>query len=154
MELKAGEKAPAFSLPDENGRMRKLSDYKGKTIVLYFYPRDDTPGCTMEACGFRDTVEEIRKKGAVVIGVSADDAKSHQKFISKYKLNFTLLSDVDKEVCKSYGVWREKSFMGKKFMGIVRSTFVIDGKGKITYAKYGVNPLGHAKGIMAVLEGN
>lgn len=149
--LRAGDDAPEFSLADGNGKMRTLAEFAGKTMVLYFYPKDDTPGCTAEACGFRDIGAELAKKGAVVLGVSADDSKSHQKFISKYNLNFTLLSDSEHAACEKYGVWQEKKFMGKSYMGIVRSTFVIGKDGKLLAALYGVKPEGHAREILGLL---
>lgn len=129
--LKEGDKAPAFRLPSDSGETVSLSDFKGKTVVLYFYPKDMTPGCTTQACGFRDEAASLKKRKAVVLGVSADSAERHGKFRDKHELNFPLLADEDKKVCKSYGVWQEKSLYGKKFMGIVRSTFVIGPDGKI-----------------------
>ncbi len=148
-----GTKAPSFTLKDTNGKEVKLSDFKGKKVVLYFYPRDDTPGCTVEACEFRDAKAQFTKKGAVVLGVSKDDEVSHQKFVKKYDLNFTLLSDPDHKVIEKYGAWAEKSLYGKKFMGIVRSTFVIDEDGTILKAFPKVSPEGHAKEILDVLSG-
>jgi thioredoxin-dependent peroxiredoxin len=125
--MKQGNKAPSFALKDQDGKLHKLSDYK--KVILYFYPKDDTPGCTKEACSFRDGYAQIRKKGFTIFGVSVDDEKSHKKFAEKYSLPFTLLSDVNKEVVNKYGVWGEKSFMGKRYMGIFRTTFIIvDGK--------------------------
>ena len=131
--LKVGDKAPSFSLPDANGKTVSLKDFKGKKLVLYFYPKDDTSGCTKEACSFRDNLGRVRTKGAEIVGVSADSVKSHGKFAEKYDLPFTLLSDETKDMCNAYGVWQEKSFMGKKYMGIVRTTFIIDGKGIISH---------------------
>ncbi len=148
MELKEGMKAPAFSLADAHGKSYKLADYAGKTVVLYFYPKDDTPGCTTEACEFRDRKEEAAKKGVVVLGVSPDDAGSHTKFASKYSLNFPLLIDMGHALADKYGVWGKKKFMGKEFEGINRSTFVIGPDGKIKRAMYGVNPLGHAADVL------
>src|SRR3954470_14631255 len=127
----AGDKAPAFKLADENGKTVSLADFKGKQVVLYFYPKDSTPGCTTEACDFRDNLNRIAKTGAVVLGVSADSSESHRKFKEKQGLNFPLLSDPDRKAIEAYGVWQEKSLYGRKFMGIVRSTFIIDGKGSI-----------------------
>lgn len=150
---KEGTKAPAFTLNDTNGKEVKLSDFKGKKVVLYFYPKDDTPGCTVEACEFRDTKAQFTKKGAVVLGVSKDDEASHQKFVKKYDLNFALLSDPEHKVIEKYGAWAEKSLYGKKFMGIVRSTFVIDEDGTILKAFPKVSPEGHAKEILDVLSG-
>ena len=130
-----GKSAPDFTLPDEAGRPVKLSSFRGKKVILYFYPKDDTPGCTAQACGFRDRFEEIQEKNAVVIGVSPDSGASHVKFRSKYNLPFILLSDPDHKVADKYGVWGEKSFMGKTSMGIIRSHFVIDEAGKIADAQ-------------------
>ena len=129
--LKEGDKAPAFTTTNQDGKKVKLSDFKGKRVALYFYPKDDTPGCTKEACSFRDADDVFRKKGIVVLGVSIDDEKSHQKFISKYQLPFDLLADTDKSIVEAYGVWGEKSMYGKKYMGTHRKTFLIDEKGKI-----------------------
>jgi peroxiredoxin Q/BCP len=129
--LKVGQKAPDFTALNDKGEKVKLSDLKGKKVVLYFYPKDDTPGCTKEACAFRDGIDEIKGQGAVVLGVSADSVDSHKKFKSKFDLNFPLLADTDKKIIESYGVWKEKSMYGKKFMGIERTTFVIDEQGKI-----------------------
>jgi thioredoxin-dependent peroxiredoxin len=129
--LKVGQKAPDFTALNDKGEKVKLSDLKGKKVVLYFYPKDDTPGCTKEACAFRDGIDEIKGKGAVVLGVSADSVDSHKKFKSKFDLNFPLLADTDKKIIESYGVWKEKSMYGKKYMGIERTTFVIDEQGKI-----------------------
>lgn len=131
MELKAGDKAPSFSGRDENGNLLRLEDYKGKKLVLYFYPKDDTPGCTAQACNLRDNLPALQAAGYQVIGVSADDEKSHQKFIKKFNLNFPLLADTDHKVVEAYGVWKEKSMYGKTFMGIVRTTFLIDETGMI-----------------------
>src|SRR3989344_8948318 len=129
--LKQGDRAPDFELPDQDGKLHRLSDYKGKKVVLYFYPKDMTSGCTVEACNFRDDFEEYRKKGIVILGVSNDDEAMHRKFIEKEKLPFTLLADKDKSVVNKYGVYGEKSFLGKKFMGIKRMTFLINEKGII-----------------------
>lgn len=130
-ELKAGDKAPAFSLLDDSGNKVSLSSLKGKKIVLYFYPKDDTSGCTKEACSFRDNIKVFEKNNTVVIGVSKDSIASHQKFKKKYDLPFTLLSDESTDMLSKYGVWKEKSMYGKKYMGIERTTFVIDESGKI-----------------------
>jgi peroxiredoxin Q/BCP len=129
--LKVGQKAPDFTVSNDAGQNIKLSELKGKKIVLYFYPKDDTPGCTVEACAFRDGIEEIKKRGAVVLGVSADSVESHKKFKDKFDLNFPLLADTDKKLIEAYGVWKEKSMYGKKYMGIERTTFIIDEQGKI-----------------------
>jgi peroxiredoxin Q/BCP len=130
---KEGQKAPDFTVLSDSGEKVKLSDFKGKKIVLYFYPKDDTPGCTKEACAFRDGIAEIKKKGAVVFGVSADSVESHKKFKNKFELNFALLADTDKKIIQDYDVWKEKSMYGKKYMGIERTTFIIDEQGKISH---------------------
>ena len=137
--VEAGKKAPDFSLPDEHGNLVKLSSFRGKKVILYFYPADDTPGCTAQACGFRDSFPEIQEKNAVVIGISPDDAHSHQRFRAKYNLPFILLSDPDHVVAAKYGAWGEKSFMGKKSIGIIRSHYVIDEQGTIVDEQIKVN---------------
>jgi thioredoxin-dependent peroxiredoxin len=137
--IQVGKKAPDFTLPDEHGKPITLSSYRGKKVILYFYPADDTPGCTAQACGFRDNFEEIEEKNAVVIGISPDNAQSHQKFRTKYNLPFILLSDSDHAVAEKYGAWGEKSSFGKTYMGIIRSHFVIDEQGKIMDAQIKVN---------------
>jgi peroxiredoxin Q/BCP len=129
--LKVGDKAPAIKSKDQNGEEVTLAQFKGQKVVLYFYPKDDTPACTKEACSFRDGYAKLKKKGYVVLGVSTDDEKSHQKFIKKHELPFTLLSDPDHKVIEDYGVWALKKFMGREYMGIVRTTFVISEKGLI-----------------------
>ena len=131
MKLNIGDPAPDFSVPNQEGKMVKLSDYKGKKIILYFYPRDNTPTCTKEACNLRDNYHSLLDKGFEVIGVSTDAAKSHQKFISKHQLPFDLLADTEKEIHQKYGSWVEKSMYGRTYMGTARVTFVIDEKGKI-----------------------
>jgi peroxiredoxin Q/BCP len=131
--LKVGQKAPDFTVTNDAGQKVKLSDFKGKKIVLYFYPKDDTPGCTAEACAFRDGIEEINSRGAVVLGVSTDSVESHKKFKNKFDLNFPLLADADKKIVEAYGTWKEKSMYGKKYMGTERTTFIIDEQGKITH---------------------
>jgi len=131
MESLEGEKAPAFSLRGSDGKTHKLTDYKGRIVVLYFYPKDDTPGCTKEACGFRDDFAEITKAGAVVLGVSKDGVASHQDFAGKFNLPFILLSDEDQSVMTAYGAWGEKQNYGKTIIGTIRSTVVIDGTGKV-----------------------
>lgn len=152
MELKIGQKAPEFKLPDENGKVHKLSDYKGKKVVLYFYPADDTPGCTLEACNFRDDYLKYKAAGAVILGVSPDDENSHEKFKKKFSLPFPLLADEGHKVCDKYGVWGEKSTFGKKYFGVIRSTFLIDADGKIAevYRKVSVNK--HSENVLATLK--
>ncbi|MBP6301922.1 MAG: thioredoxin-dependent thiol peroxidase [Bacteroidia bacterium] len=130
-QLKIGDKAPAFSCGDENGNIRSIKDYKGKKLVLYFYPKDSTPGCTAEACDLRDNYKTFQKKGYEILGVSPDSASKHLKFIAKYELPFSLLADENHAVAEAYGAWGEKTLYGRKYMGILRSTFVIDEKGKI-----------------------
>ena len=132
-EPKVGQKAPDFTVLNDSGEKVKLSSFKGQKVVLYFYPKDDTPGCTKEACAFRDGAAEIKKRGAVVLGVSADSVDSHQKFKNKFNLNFPLLADTDKEIVEAYGTWKEKAMYGKKYMGIERTTFIIDENGKISH---------------------
>ena len=151
MKLKQSSKAPDFELLDQDGRLHKLSDYKGRKIVLYFYPKDSTPGCTIEACNFRNDEALYKKKGAVILGISTDDVKSHRKFADKYKLPFTLLSDPEKKVVNAYGVWKEKSFIGRKYMGTSRETFIIDEKGKIMKHFDDVKIKNHSKEIFALL---
>lgn len=131
MSLKVGDAAPDFAVNDEKGNIVKLSDFKGKKVVLYFYPKDNTPGCTAEACNLRDNYQALLKAGYAVLGVSTDDEKSHQKFIDKFELPFPLLADTNKELHEKYGTWVEKSMYGKKYMGTARVTFVIDENGKI-----------------------
>ncbi|QKJ28817.1 thioredoxin-dependent thiol peroxidase [Mucilaginibacter mali] len=131
--LQAGDKAPGFTAKDQNGKEVSLSDYKGKTVILYFYPKDNTPGCTAEACDFRDNYQSLLSKGYEVIGVSTDSEKSHKKFENKYSLPFTLIADESKEINEAYGVWGEKSMYGKTFMGTIRKTFIINGDGIITH---------------------
>jgi peroxiredoxin Q/BCP len=135
-----GDPAPDFALPSDRGELVRLADFRGKRVVLYFYPKDDTPGCTTQSCSFRDNYVVIEEKNAVVLGVSPDGVKSHQKFKTKYNLPFTLLVDAEHKVAEAYGVWGEKSFMGKKFMGIIRSHFVIDEQGRIADAQVKVSP--------------
>lgn len=130
-ELKEGDIAPKFTAKDQNGDTVSLSDFAGKDVILYFYPKDDTPGCTAEACDFRDNYQSLQKQGFNVIGVSTDDEASHKKFVNKYQLPFTLISDTDKSIVEAYGVWVEKNMYGKKYMGTARKTFLIDKEGKI-----------------------
>jgi len=146
-----GQKAPDFKLPDASGKTVSLKDLKDKTVILYFYPKDDTPGCTVQACGFRDEYKQFTKKGAVIVGVSPDDAKAHTKFVEKFKLPFVLLSDTEKKTVQDYGVWVEKSMYGKKYMGVARTTFLIkDGKIAKVYEK--VKPEEHAGEILEFLS--
>jgi peroxiredoxin Q/BCP len=150
--LETGTSAPPFSMPDQNGKMHQLSDYIGKWVILYFYPKDMTPGCTVEACNFRDDFPSFGKLDAIILGVSKDSVARHKKFAEKYDLPFTLLSDEDGSVCAAYGVWKEKSMYGKIFMGINRSTYLIDPDGKIarTYAKVKVKE--HAAELIQALN--
>ncbi|HLD11858.1 MAG TPA: thioredoxin-dependent thiol peroxidase [Patescibacteria group bacterium] len=141
-------KAKDFNLPDENGKYHNLSDYRGKWVVLYFYPKDDTPGCTKEACSFRDYFGDLKKYGVVVLGISKDSVASHKKFSEKYHLTFPLLSDESKEVIKAYGAWGVKKFMGKEFEGILRNTYLIDEKGDVRKVYEKVNPLTHTQEIL------
>ena len=149
---KEGQKAPEFNLPASNGQDVSLKSLRGKKVVLYFYPKDDTPGCTVEACGFRDGIKKIEKTNAVVLGVSPDDGKSHNKFIEKFKLPFLLLSDTDKKVCEAYGVWVEKSMYGKTYMGVARTTFIIDENGNIEKVYEKVKPDVHTDEVLQQLS--
>jgi peroxiredoxin Q/BCP len=151
LKLKEGDKAPDFSAETSGGGRASLSELKGKQIVLYFYPRDDTPGCTKEACAFRDAYSDFRKKGAVVLGVSTDPVKSHDKFTEKFKLPFPLLADPEKKIVEAYGVWGEKSFMGRKYMGTNRVTFLIGVDGRIKKIWPKVKPEEHADEVLAAL---
>ena len=141
-------KAPNFNLPDQDGNIHKLEDYKGKWLILYFYPKDDTPGCTKEACNFRDASENYKKLGVSIIGISKDNIKSHKKFTEKYKLNFPLLADESGQTIESYGAWGEKSMFGKKYMGILRNTYLINPKGEIEKEYKNVKPELHSKEIL------
>ena len=147
--LKPGDKAPDFSALNQDGKTIKLSDYKGKKVVLYFYPKDDTSGCTAEACNLRDNYSDLKAKGYEVVGVSIDPVKSHDKFVKKYDLPFTLLADTEKKIVEDYGVWAEKSMYGRKYMGTVRTTFLIDEKGKIEKVIDKVDTKEHAKQIVS-----
>jgi peroxiredoxin Q/BCP len=149
MLLKEKTIAPDFSLSDEEGQLRKLSDYKGKIVLLYFYPKDDTPGCTTEACGLRDNYSAYEKAGVVILGVSADTAASHKKFKQKYHLPFTLLADVDHKVCEAYGVWALKKMMGKEYMGILRTSYLIGADGMIRKVFPEVKPSEHSQEVLA-----
>jgi peroxiredoxin Q/BCP len=151
-ELTVGAKAPAFSLQDQSGTTISLSGLQGKTVVLYFYPKDDTPGCTTEACSFRDEYAEFKKRGVVVLGVSPDDAESHGKFAEKFSLQFPLLADEGHKIAEAYGVWVEKSMYGKKYMGVERSTFVIDGHGKLAAIYRKVKAGEHVAEVLAALS--
>ena len=131
--LTAGDNAPDFTAKDQNGKAVSLSDYKGKKVILYFYPKDDTPGCTAESCDFRDNYQSLLGKGFEVIGVSVDDEKSHKKFETKYSLPFTLIADTDHQIVEAYDVWKEKNMYGKKYMGTARATFIINGDGVIDH---------------------
>jgi peroxiredoxin Q/BCP len=150
--VEAGRKAPDFSLPDQNGDTVRLKNFKGKPVVLYFYPKDDTPGCTKEACDFRDSETAVKKTGAVILGVSLDDEAAHQKFIAKYCLPFSLLCDTGAKISKAYGVYKEKNMYGRKYWGIERSTFVIDKAGVIAAAFRKVKVDGHAREVLAALK--
>jgi len=152
MELKVGDKAPSFKLKNQDGKIISSSDFKGKPIVLYFYPKDDTSGCTKEACNFRDEFPKFGKMKAEIIGVSADSVESHKKFATKYKLPFNLLSDEKKEILEKYGVWQEKSMYGRKYMGIVRTTFIIDSSGKISNIFPKVKVDKHNQEVMEALK--
>ena len=151
-ELEVGGKAPALSLPDQAGNMVSLKNFVGKQVVLYFYPKDDTPGCTKESCDFRDAEVSIKKAGAVILGVSFDGQESHRKFIKKFTLPFTLLSDEEKVAAKAYGVYKEKSMYGKKYWGIERSTFVIDQAGKLKAIFRKVKVGSHVDDVLTVLK--
>jgi peroxiredoxin Q/BCP len=151
LKLKPGDKAPEFTVLTQEGKSISLADFAGKHVVLYFYPRDDTPGCTKEACGFRDTFAELQKKDAVVLGVSTDAVKAHARFAAKYKLPFMLLADEDKQIVEAYGVWGEKSFMGRKYQGTHRVTFLIGPDGKIKRIWPGVKPEEHAAEVLSAI---
>lgn len=149
--LQVGELVPDFTLVDQDEKNHTLSQYRGKKVVLYFYPKDMTPGCTVQAEGMRDSMNDLEAKGIVVLGVSVDDVKSHKKFVEKHNLNFPLLADTEKTVVQAYGVWKEKSMFGKKYMGIQRDTFLIDEEGKLIQHFEKVNPLKHASQILALV---
>ncbi|NLX23691.1 MAG: thioredoxin-dependent thiol peroxidase [Phycisphaerae bacterium] len=144
----AGSKAPAFSAPASDGKTVKLADLKGKVVALYFYPKDDTPGCTKEACGFRDAFDKLRTAGIEVLGVSPDSTSSHRKFIDKFALPFRLLADEDHGICEAYGVWQKKSMYGKEYLGVARTTFVIDRDGTIAHVFEKVKPDGHEQEVL------
>ena len=150
-ELKVGDRAPDFKLPAGDGTHISLSELKGKRVILYFYPKDNTSGCTTEACSFRDEIKKFEKKNSVIVGVSIDSVESHRKFAEKYELPFALASDEKKELVKKYGVWKEKSMYGRKYMGIERTTFVIDEKGTIVQVFTKVKVEGHTDEVLASL---
>jgi len=150
--IEEGKKAPDFELASSQGGEVRLKDLRGKTVVLYFYPKDDTPGCTREACAFRDSQAALKKRGVVVLGVSGDSIASHEKFRDKYKLNFPLLSDPDKAVARKYGAWGEKVLYGKKTVGMIRSTFVIDAEGVVRKVFPRVKVDGHAEKVLEVVS--
>jgi peroxiredoxin Q/BCP len=149
--IEAGKRAPDFTLKDQNGKTVTLSKLKGSPVVLYFYPKDDTPGCTKEACSFRDAFADYQRAGATILGVSPDGSESHAKFIKKFDLPFALLADIEHKVCGVYGVWKEKSMYGKKFMGVERTTFVIDAKGIVRHVFARVKVDGHVSAVLAAL---
>jgi peroxiredoxin Q/BCP len=151
LKLNEGDKAPAFTAETNGGSSVSLAEFKGKNVILYFYPKDDTPGCTKEACAFRDQYAAFKKRGAVVLGVSVDPVKAHDKFVEKYKLPFTLLADVDKKIVEAYGVWGQKTFMGRKYLGVHRVTFLIGPDGKIKKIWSKVKPEEHAAEVLAAL---
>ena len=151
--IEEGKPAPDFELESDSGETVKLSDFRGRSVVLYFYPKDDTPGCTTEACEFRDAYDVFRDQGAEILGVSPDDVGSHGKFKTKYELPFTLLADPEHEVAEKYGVWGERSSFGKTSMGITRSTFIIDPDGNVARAMLGIKPAGHASEVLSSLAG-
>lgn len=152
MALKIGSKAPAISLPDQNGKIQKLSDYLGQWVLVYFYPKDDTPGCTTEACSLQDNLPKLGKLKAKVFGISTDSVASHKKFAEKFKLTFTLLADVDKKVVEKYGVWAEKSMYGRKYFGVLRNSYLIDPQGKIVKIYEKVKPATHAEEVLEDLK--
>ena len=151
--LKEGSTAPAFTTTDTDGNTVKLKDLRGKKVVLYFYPKDDTPGCTKEACSFRDAFSGFKKKGITILGVSPDKQSAHQKFTEKYKLPFTLLSDTDHAIAEAYESWGEKKFMGRTYLGVLRNTFLIDEKGKIKKIFEKVKPEEHASEVLKAFQG-
>ena len=151
--VEEGQEAPDFELKSDTGERVRLSQLRGRPVVLYFYPRDDTPGCTTQACGIRDAYDEFEERGAVVLGVSTDDEASHVKFKQKYGLPFTLLADTEHDVAEAYGVWKEKAFRGKRYWGVERSTFLIDEQGRISKAIRRVKPDTHAEKVLVALSG-
>jgi len=153
MALAEGARAPAFTLPSDSGSPVSLKSFKGRPVVLYFYPKDDTSGCTTEACGFRDSWRAVQAAGAVVLGVSPDGPASHQKFRKKYELPFPLLADADHAVAEAYGAWGEKSMYGRKYFGVLRTTYIIDPAGKVAHVFEKVKPRGHVAEVLAALAG-
>lgn len=151
MPIQAGIPAPDFSLPDEDGKVRNLADYRGKPVVLYFYPKDDTPGCTQEACNFRDDYSQYEKAGVTIVGVSPDSPKKHTKFKQKYGLPFTLLADEQHQVCELYQVWGRKKMMGREYDGVFRTTFLLDAEGKILKVFENVKPAEHSAEVLEAL---
>ena len=154
MVISVGVPAPDFKLMDETGVSRQLSEYRGQPVVLYFYPKDDTPGCTTEACNFRDGYGDYKRAGVVILGISPDTVKSHAQFKEKYSLPFTLLADEGHKVCDLYQVWGLKKFMGREYDGVFRTTFVISAEGKIVRVFENVKPDGHSREVLAALQGN
>jgi len=152
MSISAGIKAPDFELPDNTNVIHKLSGYLGKSVILYFYPKDDTPGCTIEACNFRDDFNEFREASVTILGISPDTPEKHAKFKTKYNLPFALLADTDHKICELYGVWGRKKFMGKEYDGVFRTTFLINSVGIILEVFENVKPEGHSKEILKTLE--
>lgn len=146
--LHIGDQMPAFSLPDQDGVVHSSDEYKGKWLIVYFYPKDDTPGCTAEACSFRDNFEQFTERGITIIGISKDSVRSHKKFQEKHQLPFTILSDTSTETIQAFGAWGEKKFMGKAYMGIFRTTFLIDPEGKIVKVYENVNFMNHAEEVL------
>lgn len=151
MPIKKGFPAPDFSLKDDEGRTRGLSEFKGTKVVLYFYPKDDTPGCTTEACNFRDDYSAYVDTGITILGVSPDTVESHQKFKEKFNLPFSLLADEDHKAAEAYGVWGKKIYMGKEYMGVLRTTFIVDEKGRIAHVFEDVKPADHSKEVLSLL---
>lgn len=151
-KLREGNSAPDFTLQDQNGQNHSLADYKGQWVLIYFYPKDDTPGCTKEACDIRDNFQAFKDAELIVFGISADSVKNHKKFEQKHKLPFTLLADTDKKVVDLYGVWAKKKFMGREYMGILRTSFLINPNGKITKIFENVKPNEHAKQILTEID--
>jgi peroxiredoxin Q/BCP len=152
MVLDAGTQAPSFELTDQHGDVHRLSDYQGQTIVIYFYPKDDTPGCTKEACSFRDAYQDFRDAGVEILGISPDSEKSHKKFVDKFDLPFILLSDPDHAVCEAYGVWGLKKYMGREYEGVYRTTFIIGPKGEIKRVFENVQPSEHSQEVLEEIK--